>query len=302
MEFPIFDQIMETTSLQVTRKNQLVDESFSNGMVEHPVLLAMLDDDQFIYGIIDRERHKAVVLKEYRIVPSMGSKIPDNFFQQILDQDELLRDLKPAKTVFAVHPNCAVLVPSPLFSKEYAKDILALSCKLTDDARMYADQLKMAEAHLVYGVTESILKQTGSHFKEANLFHANTAYIESQLRLNKHEQETILSVHVRKSSIDLVATKGSELLFSNIFKYKDSEDFIYYLLYTLEQLQLNPDKTAVRFYGEIDKTSASWMVSKKYIRNISLGEQAEGIDFSYGFEQLSSHIHYLLFSQYLCVS
>ena len=293
---------MEATVLQVTQKYQLVDESFSQGMVDRAILLAILDEERFTYCILDAARQKVVVLKEYRIIPKTKEGLATHFIEQVLEQDEALSSLTAEKIIFAVHTNCSAIVPSPLFSKSKAKEILSLTCQLQSDSRVYDDLIKLADAHHIYAVPENFLKETGTHFKELNLFNANTAFIESQLMLNKHREEAIVAVNVRSGSFDVVITQGSELLFSNIFNYETSEDFIYYLLFTLEQLELNPDITAVRFYGDIDKLSSAWMVSKKYIRNVSFGEWPEGIEFSYGFQQIAAHQYFVLFSQHLCVS
>jgi hypothetical protein len=293
---------MEGTVLQVTQKYQLVDESFSQGMVDRAILLAILDEERFSYCILDSARQKVVVLKDYRIVPKTKEGLATHFMEQVLEQDETLQSLNADKIIFSVHTNCSAIVPSPLFSKGQAKDILSLTCQLQNDSRVYDDLIKLADAHHIYAVPENFLKETGTHFKELNLFNANTAFIESQLMLNKHHEEAIVAVNVRSGSFDVVITQGSELLFSNIFNYETSEDFIYYLLFTLEQLELNPDITAVRFYGDIDKLSSAWMVSKKYIRNVSFGEWPEGIEFSYGFQRIAAHQYFVLFSQHLCVS
>ncbi len=293
---------MEGTVLQVTQKYQLVDESFTQGMVDRAILLAILDEERFSYCILDAARQKVVVLKDYRIVPKTKEGLAINFMEQVFEQDTTLSSLVAEKIIFAVHTNCSAIVPSPLFSKDQAKDILSLTCQLQNDSRVYDDRIKLADAHHIYAVPENFLKEVGTHFKELSLFNANTAFIESQLMLNKHHEEAIVAVNVRSGSFDLVITQGSELLFSNIFNYETSEDFIYYLLFTLEQLELNPDITEVRFYGDIDKLSSAWMVSKKYIRNVSFGEWPEGIEFSYGFQRIAAHHFFVLFSQHLCVS
>jgi len=293
---------MEGIALQVTQKNQIIDESFSQGMVNRSILLAILDEERFSYCILDAERQKVVVLKEYRILPKSNNGLVNNFLDQLLEQDPILAELKPEQIIFSVHTNCSALVPTPLFSKEQSKEILALTCQLQNESRVYDDLIKLADAHYLYAVPEGLLKEIGTHFKELSLFNANTSFIESQLMLNKHQQQVIVAVNVRSGSYDVVITKGSELLFSNIFTYETSEDFIYYLLFTFEQLELNPDIIEVRFYGEIDKLSSTWMVSKKYIRNVNFGERPEGIEFSYGFERIAAHQYFVLFSQHLCVS
>jgi hypothetical protein len=293
---------MESTAVNVSRTNLIVDEAFSNGMVERPILLAMLEDQRFSYCVLDKSRQKMVVLADYKLVSGEQSGLNSEFFKQVLLDDDILSTIAPEKVIFSIHADCSVLVPAPLFSKDHAKEILELACRVQEHTDIYEDHLKLTNAYHIYAVPEPLLKETGNRFKDATLFHCNTAFIESQLMLNKHELNPMVSVNVSSTGIDLVVTNGSELLFSNVFRYQTSEDFIYFLLFALEQLQLSPDNTPVRFYGEIDKTSANWMAAKKYIRFISFGDLPEGISFAYGFDRLDSHQYYLLFSQHLCAS
>ncbi|MFM9057470.1 MAG: DUF3822 family protein, partial [Bacteroidota bacterium] len=110
------------------------------------------------------------------------------------------------------------------------------------------------------------------------------------------------SVNVRRRHIDVLLSAGHELVFFNSFRYRTPEDFIYYLLFSIEQLQLNPDTLPVVFYGELEKISAAWMLSRKYIRNVRFGEKPEGIATSYGFDQFPAHQYHALLSQVTCGS
>lgn len=295
---------MVQSGIQLNLKNQVTDESFQQGMVEEPILLITSERSRMAYAIIDRQRQKAVVLRDYQLISDPGND-PDylpGFFTQVLEEDELLKELIPAQTIFAVYSPEHSLIPDPLFSKEHIKETLDLTCRLNEDHRYYADSIRSANAQMTYAVTKSLLEETGAHFKEASLYNAASAFIESQLRLNKHESEPIVSVLIRMQELDIVITQGNELRFYNSFHFQTSEDFIYFLLFTMEQLQLNPDQTQVRCYGEIEKISSHWMLGRKYVRNLYLGEKAEGLNYSYVFDRLSPHQYYGLFSQYLCVS
>ena len=98
---------MEATVLQVTQKYQLVDESFSQGMVDRAILLAILDEERFTYCILDAARQKVVVLKEYRIIPKTKEGLATHFIEQVLEQDEALSSLTAEKIIFAVHETSA---------------------------------------------------------------------------------------------------------------------------------------------------------------------------------------------------
>lgn len=75
-------------------------------------------------------------------------------------------------------------------------------------------------------------------------------------------------VNISHSIFDIVVIEDAKLLFYNIFEYQTKEDFIYYVLFTLEQLELNPEETIISLLGDIDKESSLFKVLYTYVRNI----------------------------------
>ena len=77
-------------------------------------------------------------------------------------------------------------------------------------------------------------------------------------------------VHIQTDNFQIIAAKNQKLLLFNTFDYKTEEDFIYYLLFVAEQLNLNPETLQVKLFGTISKESNLYQVAYKYIRNVSL--------------------------------
>jgi len=57
-------------------------------------------------------------------------------------------------------------------------------------------------------------------------------------------------------------------LFFNSFDYNTPEDFIYYILFTAEQLQLNPENFKLEIIGDFTETDAYYTIVYKFIRNV----------------------------------
>lgn len=288
---------MESETITLKLKNELIDESFQHGMLGSSALLFTVDKHQFSYCVLDLSRNKIVVLKDYQLQPG-GSN--SGFLAAVLQEDELLANLKPSKVIAAIHSENIVLIPEPLFSKEYAKDALELTNAPIKNEVVKDDLIKICDVHLAYSIPTHLMGEITNHFYDVNFVNARTAFIENQLMINKHSQEEIISINVRKHLFDIIITKGNELLFANTFGFFSGEDFIYYLLFVMEQLELSPDITTVVLYGEIDKTNSSWIALNKYIRNCKFGERQDNVEFAYGFERIRPHQYHLLYSQQLC--
>jgi len=294
---------MADTAVDISPKNRVVDESLSQGMVEEAVLIICPDDNRLTYTIVDSERRKAVALMEYHAgAPSDVTSTPAGLLRRVKQADELLSKTVFSKVVVPVYASAHSLIPAPLFSRDHLRETLELTNTLSGEPCFLYDTIHSADARFIYACNEELIEELHYAFREPMVFHANSAFIESELRLNKHESEKLVSVNLRPGHLDIVVTSANNLVFFNTFSAQTAEDFMYYLLFTMEQLELNPDQTKVRCYGEIEKTGASWLLARKYIRNVELGDRPGLISFSYGFEKFHPHQYYALFSQYLCVS
>lgn len=85
----------------------------------------------------------------------------------------------------------------------------------------------------------------------------------------KHSKEPQLFINIEKDIFDLIILNKGTLHLCNTYEYKSPEDLIYYVLFCLEQLQLNPDTIPCILSGEIIKSDANYLLIYTYIRHIS---------------------------------
>ena len=69
---------------------------------------------------------------------------------------------------------------------------------------------------------------------------------------------------------EIVVVDNNLLKFYNRFDFITKEDFIYYLLFTAEQLKLNPEEFPLVLIGAINERDDLYQIAYKYIRNVSL--------------------------------
>nr|WP_316931731.1 DUF3822 family protein [Capnocytophaga canimorsus] len=80
-----------------------------------------------------------------------------------------------------------------------------------------------------------------------------------------HEQEATY-MYVEQSSFYLVYFKNKKLQFLNRFPYETIEDLLYFLLYSVEQLEVKTEKVPIYISGEITRNSLIYHGLRKYIR------------------------------------
>jgi hypothetical protein len=78
-----------------------------------------------------------------------------------------------------------------------------------------------------------------------------------------------MTVHFSEGHFEIIVIQNQKLLLFNSFDYQTPEDFIYYVLFTAEQLSLNPENFPLELIGNID-SEIFFKIAYKYIRNVSL--------------------------------
>ena len=172
------------------------------------------------------------------------------------------------ETVSVVHQNnLSTLVPNQYFKDDNLNKYLKYSVKtITTDLIVY-DDLNFIKAKNVYVPFVNINNFIFQNFGEFEYKHHSSILLEKLF--SQSDNSLNFFVNISQSLFDIVVLKDSKILFYNIFEYQTKEDFIYYILFTLEQLELSTDKTKVSLLGDINKQSELYKILYTYVRNIS---------------------------------
>jgi len=161
-------------------------------------------------------------------------------------------------------------VPTALFDDAYPGSYLQYSTRVFE-ADVYAhDALGGYDITNVYvplmNINNYLIDRLGA-FEYKN---TNSILIEKLLDASANAVEKQVFVHIQPGHFELVVTHGQKLLLFNSFEYASPEDFLYYLLFTMEQLNLNPETASVWLLGTITAESPLYAMAYTYIRNLAL--------------------------------
>ena len=185
--------------------------------------------------------------------------------QEIFNHEKSLQ--QDFESVSVIHQNTlSSLVPDAYFKEGDLKNYLKYSIKtITTDLIVY-DDLNFIKAKNVYVPYVNINNFIFQHFGEFEYRHHSSILID---KLFSHSDNTLnFCINVSKSLLDIVVIKDSKILFYNNFEHQTKEDFIYYILFTLEQLELSTEKTNILITGDINEQSELYKILYTYVRNI----------------------------------
>ncbi len=175
------------------------------------------------------------------------------------------------KTVKVIHDNeLSALVPKPLFNEDHLADYLKFNSKILRTDFITYDSVLINDSVNVYVPYVNVNNYLYEHFGAFEFKHFSTILIETILVLEKNSLSTKMYVHVSDTHFEIIVLENNLLKFYNTFEYSTKEDFIYYVLFTAEQLHLNPEEFSLVLLGYITKDDDLYKIAYKYVRNVSI--------------------------------
>ena len=164
------------------------------------------------------------------------------------------------------------MVPKELFDPSKAADYLKFNTKILSTDFIAHDRLELHDLVTVFVPYSSVNNFFFDTFGSFDSYHSNTVFIKYLLENQTHIEAARVIVHLTGTHFYLGIAKQKKLLFSNRFEMRTKEDFLYHLLFTLEQLDLSTETTPVTLTGGIKKEDPMYEIAYKYIRDLSILE------------------------------
>ena len=191
--------------------------------------------------------------------------------QLIVNENPLLQASYKKVSVIYVN-NLFTLVPLALFDESKLTDYLKFNTKMLQTDFVTFDHIGTHEIVNVYIPYANVNNYFFDEYGTFTYHHALTHLIKDVLDNAGHQEQAQIAINVHPLSFEMIVTEQKKLLFANTFDYQTKEDFIYYVLFTLEQLELNPETVQVYFTGTIDPADEKYIIAYTYIRNVHLKE------------------------------
>ena len=198
---------------------------------------------------------------------------------------------KDFSSILVIHENnLSTLVPNKYFSEDKLVEYLNFNIKTLATDYIAFDEIQEMNAKNVYVPYVHINNYLFQNFGTFEYKHHTTVLIEKLLSLGHFEEKKVY-VNVASKNFDVIVIQNKQLKFSNSFHFETKEDFIYYILFTFEQLKLDVEKIELYFCGDIELESEIYNSTYQYIRNIFFLESNNPI-----FDQISAskHSNYIL--------
>lgn len=197
--------------------------------------------------------------------------------------------------------NLASFVPDALYEETHVSDYLKYSVKVLDNDHVVTDSIVEGDSKNVYIPLQGINEFFFHKYDKVSFTHSSSILVSSLLRYYKLHAGKHFFVNVCKNNVDIVFINNNHLELFNSFLFYTKEDFLYYVLFVMEQLRLNPDDQKVTLLGAIEKNDELYEILYTYVRYVHFLE-VENYSISEEFYRQNPHVkkhnYFVLLNQF----
>lgn len=117
---------------------------------------------------------------------------------------------------------------------------------------------------MVYGISSLLLAQLEKQYESISICHSGKIFLDS---IDLREEETV-HLNLNHHQLEIAVTSTNDLVLYNIFETVTGEDILFYTLFALEQLKLDPNKVMLKCYGELLPQTKVFQIFRKYVRHV----------------------------------
>ena len=286
---------METGANKILPKVNFSPHSPNNLLTEKCHLSVEVGLSNFRFCLFDTLTFTYILLKEFEFktkgISGSCKKIADIIASESLLQKEFY------SSSLALNEFPSTLVPTPFYKEERNREILGFNHNLYEE--ILSDKMQQMDAINIYSVPIDLLTLIRQSFPNTQIKCNSSIFIE-QLLLQNNSLEAKVYASVKNNILEVGMIEENKLELHNSFSIDTKEDMLYFLLFSMEQLRLSPEKTELILLDDILKSDERYNLLYQYIRNISFGNRPENLNFSKELESIKSHQYFCLFSQLLC--
>ncbi len=282
--------IFEIVSLQSTiqeMSQNITDKTYKK-------LALLVSPEGFSYAVLDTLNLKIVSFNEVIFSKNESSNLLEDSYLKSLSDNKVFIENYDEITVLHDN-NLSCFVPKPFFDENQLASYLQYNVKVFETDFFAFDTNETNEFTTVFVPYVNINNVLIDQFGSFDYKHSSSVLVSKLLDISKNNESKKMFVHLQTNHFEIIVIQNQKLLLYNSFEYKTPEDVIYYILFTAEQLLLNPENFILEFLGKIDSKSAIYKIVYQYVRNVSLLDVSD-LQAKNQYSEAENRQHFILFN------
>lgn len=232
-----------------------------------------VSESSFYCEVVDLTNNEEVIaIENYQFSATESDISISHFLQAIYETHDFLKSLKWKSVEIIIDNQAFTLVPTDLFRKEYTIRYLQLAKGLliTDEEEVNAYTHEDLGIINVYSTDRELYNWFSEVYPLVDISYKHKTSKLIDFAVFSSKAQTAF-VHFGNQHFTLVITVNGTLKYCNRFLYKTPQDLVYYVLFAMNELEIEPDEIFFRLYGNIKEQSEDFNLLNQYLPNVKIG-------------------------------
>lgn len=220
----------------------------------------------------------------------------NNYLIQFVNDNDLTRHAFQSVYVNWIG-NHFTLLPNSFYDADKARDLLEFNVGKTPDEQIATNDVE--DIKLIYAIPTEIKNTLDKLF--ANHILKHIGYSTIKLFFNHFQLKNVdMFLNIHKGQTEVVLKKDKKPLLYNVFTTNSDEDILYYLLFSIEQFNLNPLTLKLALAANRETQSELFTAIKKYIKNVDFAVSDKLIIRKEELEKIPHHYYFTTLNRIVC--
>ena len=144
-------------------------------------------------------------------------------------------------------------IPSMLFQHKNLNKYWESFAKIPAQCELRVDTSSNGLLKVVYPYPNKIITILKTSTDSLSVVPAYNPLYDRILEQSKNDFTKQIYIHLMRGQFDVFITQGTRIILANRYPHQNEEDFMYYLFYVSEQLQLTAHNSKLFFLGQFDQ-------------------------------------------------
>lgn len=265
------------------------NEGFSKSKTASYILSLQLDDFGYSYAILDPINNVYDAINHHNFEKKVLDKsIPEK--AEVMIKEDLFLSKNYKTVYFNYATNKSTLVPGELFDRKELKKIFTFTHKLDENEELHFNYIKEIDSYNLFAIPSDLTTLLVNKFPEIIFVHQNNVFVKTLVEKGKAVKFKLPVVHVNvnSKSFEIGIYKDDRFLLLNTYLYNDENDFVYYLLNTLEQYDIKVNKLHFNISGFLEQDTEFYYFVHKFIPKLKFLSLQNKMKFN--FKDIDQHL------------
>lgn len=294
---------MEELGKKIRVSHRVNDDAFDINHLSQYSLFLSIEDKNLRVAVVDAREKKCIALEDYRFSGVSSRQDTIQQLNAVLEGHLVLRAGYWGQVALIARNGGFSYVPSEYYDGSQKEAYLRFHPNNLENMDLYSYR-HQDELYSVFQVEREFVDWAKKAYpnKEIQILHQADVFLAAALKEINPTYETNIFVDIENRYMNMLIVQGKRMLLYNRYYYQSPQDFVYFLLFAIDELQLNIDTTQTLLYGEISKDSGIFNLLQKYVQQVNFGSRPKEMIFSYKFDEVLEHRYFDLYNAYECLT